>query len=125
MKGIVGLLAGLILAGCGGPEPRARTVTELAEDPAVLQGLVARCNADKRAAMTDLECANARTAMERLGQQEDAKRDAQHEAEFERRRALRRAAQDEAAKAAAAAKPAYDPYTAPVGSEPPSPTPKQ
>lgn len=124
MKGIVGLLAAVFLAGCGGPEPRARTVPELVEDPVVLQGLVARCNADKRAAAADPECANARVAMERLGEQEDAKRDAQHAAEFEQRRAMRRAAQDEAAKEAAATKPAFDPYTAPVGTEPAAETPK-
>jgi hypothetical protein len=125
MKWIAGLLAASVVAGCGGPEPPARTVNELAEDPAVLQGLLARCQANKRAAATDPECTNARVAMERLGREEDAKRNAGRAAEFERQRTLRRDRDEAAQKAAAEARPAFDPYTAPVATEPSATTPKQ
>lgn len=124
MTWVASVLAAWAVAGCGGPEPPARTVNELAEDPAVLQGLVARCEANKRAAAADPECTNARIAMERLGKEEDAKRNAEREAEFERQRSLRRALDEAAKQAAADAKPAFDPYTAPVATEPSASAPK-
>ena len=43
-------LAVAIVAGCSAPKPPPHTVPELAEDPALLQGIVARCAADKHAA---------------------------------------------------------------------------
>ena len=126
MKRIASVLVALALTGCEAPEPRARTAAELAKDPAVLQGVLARCEAEKRSFAVAPECANARLAMERIGQEEDAKRNAEREAQFQRQRAQRREAQDDATKKAeAAANAAFDPYTAPVGTESPSTTPKQ
>jgi hypothetical protein len=125
MKWIASVLAAVVVAGCDSPEPRVRTVNDFADDPAVLQGVISRCDADKRGAAKDAECANARAAMERLGKVDDAKRDTGRDAEFERQRALRRARDEAAARAAAAANPPFDPYSAPVTTEPPPSAPKR
>jgi len=107
------------LAGCGGPEPRPRTVNDLAQDPAVLQGLAARCAANKHAAANDPECINARIATERLGKADDAKHDPDKDAEFERLREQRRQREDAKQRAATQAEPKFDPYSSPVSIEPP------
>jgi hypothetical protein len=117
-------LAVLSLAGCGGPEPRPRTVEELSEDPIVLQGLVARCAADARAAALDKECANARVATERLASAEEAKHTGDHTREFEQQRELRRAREDAARRDADQKQPSFDPYSSPVTAEPAEPPPK-
>ena len=124
MKLIPTLLAGLIVAACGAPEPPPRTVNDLAEDPAVLQGLAARCEADKTAKFTDIECANARRARDRLGGADDAKLRDERAAEFERLRAERRARDDAANRAATKANPPYDPYSAPISADPSQSAPK-
>lgn len=113
------LAAALLVAGCDAPEPRARTVTELMQDPVVLQGLVSRCAEDRRLA-GDPECANARTATERLATLQDAERGAARQAEFERQRELRRQ-REERERRAAEEKPArFDPYSSPVAIDPPA-----
>jgi hypothetical protein len=120
MKWIAALLASLALAGCGEPTLRARTVDELALDPPVLQGIVSRCEADKRAAATDPECLNARLAAERLARAEDTKHDVDHDREFERQRELRRERDEAQRRAAAQKEPAFDPYSSPVAADPSS-----
>jgi hypothetical protein len=120
---VIAVLA-LALAGCGGPEPRPRTVNDLAQEPAVLQGLAARCAANKHAAANDPECINARIATERLGKADDAKRDPDKDAEFERLREQRRQREDAKQRAAAQAEPKFDPYSSPVSVEPPANAPK-
>ena len=119
--GTLGLLALAMLAngGCGAPETRPRTVDELAADPAVLQGLVARCAADGRLAANDTECVNARLATERLGRAVDAEQRRVHDEEFARQREQRRLAEDARSRAAAEAQPRFDPYNAPVPTVPP------
>jgi len=124
MKWIASLIAAMVVAGCDSPEPRVRSVDDLADDPAVLQGLMARCDASKREAATNAECANARAAMERLGKVEDAKHDSERDAGFERLRNQRRAREEAEKRASAAANPPFDPYTAPVATEPAAPPPK-
>ena len=124
MKLLPTLLAGLVAAACGAPPPPPRTVNDLVQDPAVLQGLAARCEADKKAKFTDVECANARRARDRLGGAEDAKLREERAAEFERQRAERRARDDAAKRAALQANPPYDPYSAPVSGEPEQSQPK-
>lgn len=121
MKWIASILAALALAsaGCGGPEPRPRTVNDLAQDPAVLQGLAARCAANKHLAVNDPECINARIATERLGQADDAKHDSGKDAEFERLREQRRQREDAKQRAAVQSEPKFDPYSSPVSIEPP------
>jgi len=117
MKWSVGVLATLIVVGCGGPEPKPRSVEELAENPAVLQGLLARCEADKLAKHTDVECANARRALDRRGQVEDDKITRERAAESERLRAQRRQQEDARERAAAQANPGFDPYSSPVSTD--------
>ena len=124
MKPILTLFAGLLVAACGAPQPPPRTVNDLAEDPAVLQGLAARCEADKTAKFTDVECANARRARDRIGGVDDAKLRDERAAEFERLRAERRAHDEAAKRAAAQANPPYDPYSAPISADPSPSAPK-
>lgn len=126
MKRIAGLLAALAIVGCGGPEPKPRTVNDLADDPAVLQGLLARCEADKRAKFNDVECDHARRALDRLGGVEDAKLHQERDAEFERQKMLRREHDEAQRRAAAQANPPFDPYSSPIATEasPPQPPPK-
>ena len=124
MKWILGVLVAVTAVGCGAPEPAPRTVNDLAEDPAVLQGLLARCEADKRAKFNDVECANARRALDRRGIAEDSSHNTERDAEFERQRAARRAHDDAQRSAASQAAPKFDPYSSPVASEPPPSPPK-
>jgi hypothetical protein len=107
----------VLVAACGAPKPPPHTVPELAADPALLQGIVARCAADKRAAAGDVECANARLAVERIGADEESKHVGERGAEFERQREQRRLQEAQSRRAAERAQPAFDPYSSPVASE--------
>ena len=122
--GALGLLALALLVGggCGARQPRPRTVDELAADPTVLQGLMARCAADGRLAANDAECVNARFATERLGRALDAEKRGLLDEEFARQREQRRLSEDARSRAAAEAQPRFDPYSAPV--PPVAPTPQ-
>lgn len=92
---------------------------ELKADPLVLQGLLARCAADKRAAARDIECANARLAIDQLGGVQDREQSSERGAEFDRQREQRRQ-RDEQQKRSTAS-PAFDPYSSPVAQDrPPS-----
>lgn len=102
----------LLAAGCGAPQPRPRTVVELTAEPLVLQGLLARCAADRHAAASDPECANARLAMDRLGALHDRERAGGNSAEFDRLRELRRVREEQQRRTAAT--PGFDPYSSPV-----------
>jgi hypothetical protein len=55
------LLAGAVLAACA-PESAPRTFSDFMEDGFARDGVLARCNEDGDAALTDEECANARRA---------------------------------------------------------------
>ena len=122
-SGAIGLLALAVLAvgACGVPEPRPRSVDELAADPVVLQGLVARCATSRRTDADEVECANARLAAERLGKTLDAERRRVHDEEFERQRERRRAAEEAQRRAAAEAQPHFDPYSTPIPPAAPAP----
>jgi len=116
------LVATLTLVGvaaCGGPPPPPHSVAELTDDPALLQGIVARCAADQRAAKGDVECANARLAVERIAAEEESRHVGERGAEFERQREQRRAQEDQSRRAAERAHPDFDPYTSPVANEKP------
>jgi len=105
-----------LVAGCEAPKPPPYTVTELAGDAQLLQGIAARCAADKHAA-TDVECTNARLAIERVAAEGEAKRTAEHDAAFERQRERRRLQDEQSARAAERAQPGFDPYSSPVATD--------
>jgi hypothetical protein len=122
MRAIATLATTLILAGvaaCGAPSPPPHGVAELTDDPALLQGIVDRCAGDKRAAARDIECVNARLAVERIGSAEESKHVGERGAEFERQREHRRLQEEQSRRAAERAQPGFDPYTSPVASEKP------
>ena len=111
------------LAGCGAPKPLPHTVTELMADTVLLQGIMARCAADARAAAADVECTNARLAVDRIGAEEDSRHSVERGAAFDRQREQHRVQEDQSRRAAEHAKPGFDPYSSPVTSDkPPAPT---
>jgi hypothetical protein len=111
------------VAGCGAPPP-PHSVPELAADPELLQGIMARCAANKRLAATDVECENARAALERVAKAEDSKHVDERGAEFERHREQRRLQEEQSERAAERAQPGFDPYSSPVTSDKPADPPK-
>jgi hypothetical protein len=125
MKWVGSACLALLIAGCGATESRPRTVSELEADSAVLPGLIARCDADRRAAAADVECVNARQAMEHIAAAIEARHVAEREAEFERQRELHRAREDRERRAAAAAQPTFDPYSSPMMTDPAGVDPKK
>lgn len=117
-------IAVAIVAGCGAPKPPPHTVPELAAEPALLQGIVARCAADRHAAATNVECANARFAVERVAAEEESKRVGERGAEFQRQRQQRRLQEEQSRRAAERSTPGFDPYSSPVAgdkTDPPKP----
>lgn len=121
MKYAIVLLAGV--AACAPPKTPSRTMEELLADPVELQAVVDRCDANPTRAATDLECANARRAVEKKAADEDAQKAVRKQAEFERLRAERRAQEDRQQQAAEAANKPFDPYATPVTPDPPAPKP--
>jgi hypothetical protein len=97
---------GLVLTACSEPQPR--TFADFIEDRMVMEGTLARCNADRVATLNDIECANARRAASaialRIEQQrrEDLERESERKlAELRDQLARREQAEREALAAAA------------------------
>ncbi|MBS0394652.1 MAG: EexN family lipoprotein [Proteobacteria bacterium] len=111
-----------LLAACGAPPPPPHSVGDLAEDPELLQGIVARCATEAHAS-ADVECSNARLAVERLAAEEDARRSSERGAAFERQREQRRE-RDEQKRRAAEQTGQFDPYSSPVSADKPAEAPK-
>ena len=110
------------VAGCGAPQPPPRTVPELAADPILLQGIIARCATNPGTAAQQVECANARLAVERVAREEEANRSGQRDTAFEHLREQRRLQEEQSRRAAERAQPGFDPYSSPVTSDkPPEP----
>jgi hypothetical protein len=70
------------------------SVADLMDDKVKLDGLILKCNADTGASRNDIECLNARVAVERLARQRDPSDEAKRSEDFERRREELRAAQE-------------------------------
>ena len=113
-------LVAVALAGCGAPKPLPHTVNELVDDRVLLQGIIVRCAADKRAADADVECTNARLAVERIGAEEDSRHSAERGAAFDQQREQHRVQEEQRRRAAEHAQATFDPYSSPVtGDKPP------
>ncbi len=83
-----------LLAGCAREAPPARTVTELVENPILLEAAVVRCAQDRSSSKYEQVCINAREAVKRIEAKEEEGRRAELEARSERKRqALRRTQQ--------------------------------
>jgi len=70
------------------------TVSDFMEDRVKLDGVIMKCNQDPGRAHSDLDCMNARIAIERLANQNEASREAKREEDFERSREQLRSMQD-------------------------------
>ena len=111
---VAACLAMVSLTACSPPQALPRSVLDFTNDPAALQGVIARCDADPRAAQHDPDCETARRATEQIAKAEEAKRAAEKEREFERQRALRRERDEAAERAKHAGEHGFDPYSSPV-----------
>jgi hypothetical protein len=113
----------ILLGACSAPAPPARTVEDFMEEPAVMQGVIEACNADQQRAARDVECTNARMALERKAVAEDAQHKQERDAQSEKLREQVREREREAQRQAELnRKPGFDPYTSPVTVDtPPAP----
>ena len=109
-----------LLCGCAKELP-PRSALQLMEDPAVLLGVIHRCNQLQSAALNDRECRNAREAVSRLDAQQPPQTDLA-EREFEKAREARRA-RDELERRRREANEKIDPYTMPLAPDMAAPAP--
>jgi hypothetical protein len=93
------------------------TATELEADSSLLQGILARCAEDKRAAANDTDCVNARLAVAHLAAAEESRRNDERGAQFERERERRRDREEQSRKSAEHGPAPFDPYSSPVSTE--------
>ncbi len=70
------------------------TVSDFMEDRVTLDGVILKCNQDPARALEDVDCVNARIAVERLASRQEALREAKSAQDFERSRERLRAMQD-------------------------------
>lgn len=91
-KQLTSLLCGVaLLVGCVDEMP-PRTVSELVENPSMLEAVIVRCAQDRVKTKYDAECVNVREAVSRIEVKEEAIRRADFDVRSDRkRRALRRA----------------------------------
>jgi hypothetical protein len=70
-----GIAAAVVVVGCA-PPPEPRSFADYLEDRMLMEGTLARCNADRNRTHDDLECANARRAAVTIALRvEEAKRE--------------------------------------------------
>jgi hypothetical protein len=70
------------------------SVTDLMEDRVTLDGVLLKCSQNPGKARTDIDCLNARTAIDRLANRIDPAQDAKRSEEFEHNRERLRMSQD-------------------------------
>jgi hypothetical protein len=80
----VGVAVGLVAGGCA-PKPQPRSFADYLEDRMLMEGTLARCNADRVGTHDDLECANARRAAVTIALRVEEARRAELERESERK----------------------------------------
>jgi hypothetical protein len=98
------------------------TVNDLMEDRVTLDGVLMKCNQSQSRARTDVECLNARIAIDRLASRSDPAQEAKRMEEFEHTRDQLRLAQEKQRKEREA-KSKVDVYSLPL--VPAEPTPPQ
>jgi len=108
----------IFLAACSQQLP-PRSISTLVSDPAVLQGVLFRCNQLQNAALRDPECRNAREAVDRLAAEEmitqPDEKQAAVDAGFEKAREARRARDERERQRQEVQAPRQDdPYTMPL-----------
>jgi hypothetical protein len=96
------------------------TVADLMEDRVTLDGVLLKCNQDPVKSRNDLDCLNARIAVERLARQTEPAEEAKRAAEFERNRDQLRQLQDKQ-RAEQESKTKVDAYHLPVVPVDPAP----
>jgi hypothetical protein len=84
----------LVAAACSPKRIPPMTVSDLMEDRVTLDGVLLKCNQDPVKSRNDLDCLNARVAVERLASQSEPAEQAKRAAEFERNREQLRLLQD-------------------------------
>ena len=111
-------------AACGPKRIPPMTVGDLMEDRVTLDGVLMKCNQDPSRARTDADCMNARIAVNRLANQNEAAEEAKRAEEFERSREKLRLEQEKQRQERAARSKPVDVYHLPVMPvEPPAPAP--
>jgi hypothetical protein len=123
---VAGCLGAAVLAtaACSPRPVPPVTVTDLMEDRVSLDGVLMKCNQNDSKTRTNVDCVNARIAVERLASQSDAAEEAKRAAEFERSREQLRLSQERQRQEDEAKNPKVDAYHLPlVPVEPPPPPP--
>jgi len=105
------------IGACSRPRATHASVEDLMEDRVMRDGILMKCSRDPGIRDSDLDCLNARVAIERIAAEKESADAAQREAQFERRREQLRLAQDAQRQAEEAAK-KVDPYSLPVVPDP-------
>jgi hypothetical protein len=126
---VCGCLGAVILAtaACSPRRIPPMTVNDLMEDRVTLDGVLMKCNQSLSKARTDVECLNARIAIDRLASRSDPAQEAKRMEEFEHSRDQLRLAQERQRKEREA-KSKVDVYSlplVPVEPTPPQPSPPQ
>ena len=90
-----GLVAAILgSAGCSPKRIPPMTVQDLMEDRVTLDGVLLKCNEHPGKVRNEIDCLNARVAIERLAKDVDPAEEARRAAEFERSRDKLRLAQE-------------------------------
>lgn len=111
-------------AACGPKRIPPMTVDDLIADRVTLDGVLMKCNQNPSKARTDVECQNARVAIDRLAGQNEAAVEAKRAEDFEHTREQLRLAQEKQRQEQAAKSKPVDAYHLPlVPVEPPAPAP--
>jgi hypothetical protein len=109
-----GLVAALLAsAGCAPKRVPPMTVQDLMEDRVTLDGVLLKCNEHPDKVRNEIDCLNARIAIERLAKDVDPAEEARRNAEFERSREKLRVAQEKV-RQDQEAKTKVDAYNLPV-----------
>ncbi len=110
-------------AACSPRKLPPMTVADFMDDRVKLDGVIIKCNEDPARAHSDVDCVNARIAIERLASENEAAREAKRAEEFERSREQLRSLQDKE-REEQEAKTKVDAYHLPLVPVEPSPPPK-